>query len=261
MVDWYLGSMGFSWKEWVGPFYPAYLESRDFLGYYSRFFNAVEIDSTFYGTPRPEYVRRWAETPLGEFKICVKTPRTITHDMKLVGAWREMSTFLDTIRLLGDRLGVVLLQFGPSFRVSRAPELASFLSDLPKDMRFAVEVRDKSWYTDKFEELLRRRGIAWAATEYEDLPKRIANTAGFLYVRFIGQHGRWKVHDSEKIDVSERLYWWRDNLQPHLDSVDAVYGFVNNDYAGFSPATVNQFKYLVGLPVEPFTPPQQDRLF
>ena len=81
MTNWYLGTMGFSYPDWAGTFYPDTLAQRNYLGHYSRFFNAVEIDSTFYGTPRLTTVKRWATSTPADFRFCPKTPRMITHEV------------------------------------------------------------------------------------------------------------------------------------------------------------------------------------
>src|SRR5512145_2142009 len=105
MTDWLLGTMGFGYKDWQGVFYPAGVGTRDYLGFYSRIFNAVEMDTTFYGIPRLSTVEGWgASTPEG-FTICAKTPRLITHELELVGASGYMKEFTDTMRSLGDKLG------------------------------------------------------------------------------------------------------------------------------------------------------------
>ena len=260
-MDWYFGTMGFSWKDWQGVFYPEGIESRDFLAYYSRYFNAVEIDSTFYGIPRESYVKRWAEVTKLGFKICAKTPKAITHEKVLVDVQDETRAFLNTMRLLGEKLGTILVQFPPSFTADQMPALVDFLGLLPDDLRFAVEFRHQSWYTAKTAELLRSHKISWAATEYTDLPKSVEVTADFLYIRFIGEHGRFKRHDREQADVTQQLKWWWQRIQEQADRVHTVYGFFNNDYAGHAPASVNQFKGMLGLPVEEATPPKQGRLF
>ncbi len=260
-VSWHFGTMGFSWKDWVGPFYPPDLASREFLAYYSRIFDTVEIDSTFYGTPRPEVIDRWdAITPPG-FKICLKMPREITHEKGLVGAEQELDKFIKTVRSLGDKLGVILLQFPPSFDITSYGALHAFLGVLPEDLRFAVEIRHASWYDERVESMLAGHHVAWASTEYESLPKRIYRTTDFLYFRLIGHHGSFESHESEKIDVGEQLKWWWENLQPHLSSVDSVYGFFNNDYSGFAAGTLNRFKSMFGFEVKPFQFPGQPKLF
>jgi uncharacterized protein YecE (DUF72 family) len=260
-MEWYFGTMGFSWKDWQGVFYPEGIETRDFLAYYSRFFNSVEIDSTFYGIPRESYVKRWAEITTGGFQMCAKIPKVITHEKVLVAVEDETRAFINTMRLLGEKLGVILVQFPPSFTVENRPALEGFLELLPADVRFAVEFRHQSWYTPETAELLRNHHVCWAATEYTDLPKRVEVTADFLYIRFIGEHGRYDRHDREQADVTAQLEWWWQRIQEQADRVHTVYGFFNNDYAGHAPASVNRFKKILGLPVENSTPPKQGRLF
>lgn len=261
MVQWYLGTMGFSWKDWKGSFYPEYLNSSDFLAYYSRIFNAVEIDATFYGTPRPEVVEKWAASTPDGFQICCKLPKRITHEMELVNVEPVLEEFLQTIRGLGDRLGVILIQFRPSFTIENFSKAQAFLDLLPEDLRFSVEFRHRSWYNSKTEGLLAERNMAWTATEYLHLPKRIYRTTNFLYVRFIGYHGRFKIHDKVQMRVTEQLMWWKENIDQYLEDVDSVYGFFNNDYSGFAAGTLNEFRGIVGMGEVDFSHPQQDRLF
>ncbi len=259
----YIGTMGFSYKDWNGVFYPAGMDSVDYLAYYSRIFNSVEIDSTFYGTPRKTTVQHWAAaTPTG-FKFSLKAPRAITHDLALVGAWGLMAEFLDAARLFGDRLGVILLQFPPSFKVSVMQTLARFLALLPKDLRFAVEVRDHSWHTAEmeFETLLKENSVAWAATQFPYLPEKLHPTADFLYIRWIGRHGSFHQHASERIERTPDLQRWWAQIQANSDAVRDIFGYFNNDYAGFAAGTALKCKALLGQPVDIPRPPRQDVLF
>ena len=266
MTDWYLGTMGFSYESWVGAFYPTDLPSRNYLAHYSRVFDAVEIDSTFYGTPRPEVVQRWGAVTPQAFRFCAKTPRVITHDLGLLnGAMQEMISFLESIGQLEDRLGPVLIQFPPSFTIEAYPALKEFLEKLPASRRFAVEFRHGSWYTPTGEaktvELLSALRIAWTSTQYPGLPVKILMTADFLYIRWIGQHGTFKIHDHERIDrLPDLMAWWQ-MILPLLGRVSEIYGFFNNDYAGHAPATCNRFKMIAGLPVEGPDLPEQGTLF
>jgi uncharacterized protein YecE (DUF72 family) len=262
-MTWHLGTMGFSYKDWEGPFYPPGLPARNYLSHYSRYFNAVEIDSTFYGTPRPETVLRWKHSVPDGFKFCLKTPREITHELRLKTpqAADSMVQFVEVVRNLGGRLGVILIQLPPSFDVSSRPDLASFLSFLDRRLRFAVEFRHSSWHKEETASLLKEAGVSLASTEYPDLPGHTLWTTPHLYLRWIGQHGRFKVHDRERVDPTENLKSWKDRLLASLDASQQVFGFFNNDYAGFAPASCNRFKTLLGLPAKSFEPPRQGRLF
>jgi uncharacterized protein YecE (DUF72 family) len=262
-MDWYIGTMGFSYKDWAGVFYPEGLASREYLTYYSRIFNAVEIDSSFYGTPRLSTIERWAAGTPDGFKFALKTPRAITHDLVLQGAEGLMAEFLDAVRRLGDKLGVILIQFPPSFHLEQMPVLDDFLGKLPSDLRFAVEVRHRSWYAvpGELAAMLAGYSVCWAATQYPGLPRQIYPTTSFFYIRWIGKHGAFESHTHERIDREQDLAAWWEIIQTHLPGVDAIFGFTNNDYAGFGPGTANRFKNIAGLPVEPLQPPQQGRLF
>jgi uncharacterized protein YecE (DUF72 family) len=263
MIKWHIGTMGFGYKDWSGVFYPAGMSARNYLSYYSRIFNAVEIDTTFYGIPRLETVRRWASVSPASFQFCLKTPNVITHDLKLVGASGLMSQFVERVRLLEEKLGVILIQLPPSFRVDQLDVLDEFLSGLPADIRFAVEIRDRSWYTAKpqMNSMLSKHGVSWAATQYPGLPREINLTADFSYIRWIGQHGSYKKHYRERVDLSTELqkWWWL--ILEVQDQLESVYGFTNNDYAGFAPATANRFKKIAGLETQEHRPHQQGRLF
>ena len=259
----YVGTMGFSYKDWNGVFYPAEMDSKDYLGYYSRIFNSVEIDSTFYGAPKMATVLRWAsETPV-DFRFSLKVPRTITHDLGLHNAWGLMVEFLEAVRLLGDRLGVILFQFPPSFKADRIEKLSEFIARLPGGLRYAIEIRDKSWYTAESQliELLSAQGIVWAATQYPNLPGKIQRNTNFSYIRWIGQHGSFHTHGHERIDRTTELQQWWDNIQENTNEKTDVYGYFNNDYAGFAAGTALRFKALLGEPINLPQQPKQARLF
>jgi uncharacterized protein YecE (DUF72 family) len=256
--------MGFGYKDWQGVFYPSGVGSRDYLEYYSRIFNAVEMDTTFYGIPRASTVEGWGAATPEDFKFCAKTPRAITHDLELAGAASQMKEFTDAMRLLGNKLGAILVQLPPSFDISHHLVLAAFLEELPQSaagIRVAVEFRHRSWFTPEIDSLLRAHGVCRAATEFPRLPKQVQQTASFLYVRWIGRHGSYDHHNHERVDKTPELKEWWSLIQANLDPVDSVYGFFNNDYAGFAAGTCNKFKELAGFPAVPFTPPEQGRLF
>lgn len=261
MLNWYLGTMGFSYKDWKGVFYPESTAARDYLAYFSQFFNAVEMDSTFYGPPREQTVVRWSQITPPDFKICPKMPREITHDRGLTNVTDAASHFIDRMRPLDEKLGPILVQLPPDFTFDQRYVLTAFLAHLPHDVRFAVEFRDPSWHATETGEILQRYHICWASTEYIYLPQRVYVTTDFIYVRWIGRHGRYDLKDHERVDLTPRLQEWYEDIQNRSAEFDTVYGFFNNDYAGHSPATCNRFKEIVGLPTKSLKPPTQGRLF
>ena len=253
--------MGFSYKQWVGPFYPDGLNARHHLPYYAERFNALEIDSTFYGTPLATTVQRWHDVTPPDFIICPKMPRTITHEARLLGADDLTGEFLERMWLLKDKLGAVLIQFPPDFSQAEMSSLIHFLPTLPDDVRFAIEFRHPSWIKPETAVLLEAHNLCWASTDTVYVPRQITPTTDFLYLRFIGPHGRFATKDRTQLDRSADLQKWWQELQPHLQSAKIVYAFFNDDYEGFSPETCNRFKRIIGLDADEIRPMQQGRLF
>ena len=205
MTNWYLGTVGFSYKDWDGVFYPTGTPARSYLAHYSQIFNAVELDSTFYGTPPPSRVRHWAATVPPEFKFCVKTPRQITHEMGLTEASQDMHNFINTMRLLGDKLGAILIQLPPNFTAIEYDTVDTFLAKLPTGLQYAIEFRHESWFTGETAALLKTHEVCWTSADYLDLPKQIALTTNFLYIRWLGRHGQFARKNREQVDVAPQL--------------------------------------------------------
>ena len=261
-MNWYIGTMGFGYSDWIDVFYPSGMPSHKYLTYYSNIFNSVEIDSTFYGTPRIDTILRWKQMVPLNFKICVKVPRVITHELGLINVGGLMAEFLERISLLGEKLGVILFQFPPSFGVDQLPRLEDLWLTIPANFRIAIEVRNVSWFSNsmRFVQFLKVNNICWTATEYPGLPGVISVTSDFIYIRWIGQHGTFSHHNRERIDRIENMRKWWKKMKEKVNQNMEIYGFFNNDYAGFAPGSANKFKEIVGLPVEQYKPAQQGRL-
>ena len=262
MAEFFVGTMGYGYKDWQdGVFYPAGMPARNQLAHYSSIFNAVEMDTTFYATPRHEVVQRWQQSVPADFIFCPKTPRIITHDHRLRDeAIPLMAEFLEAVAHFGENLGPILIQFPPDFTVTEEEALQAFLSQLPDAYRYTVEFRDDSWFRRATSEMLKERHIAWTSTDYLYMPKQVHATTDFIYLRLLGRHGSYKTKDRERVDSTPRVTWWRDLLAPFRDKVKAVYIFANDDYAGHSPTTANRMKAALGLPIVSTRPPQQGRL-
>ncbi len=262
MTRWRLGTIGFGYSDWKGAFYPDDVKPSDYLSFYAKHFDTLELDTTFHATPTPDRVKRWADAVPEEFRFCVKTPKDVTHGKpplsQRLGAMLE---FLEAVRGFGGKLGVVLLQFPPSFDTGDGRDLAKFLSDLPTDFRYALELRHASWNTDATAALLRDHRCCRVAGDYFEDPWDVPATTDFYYVRWIGEHGRFPTLDREQVDVTERLEWWKQRLDETAKTVDTVWGMVNNDYSGFAVATANRMKRLVGLAVKELEDPRQGELF
>ncbi|HET6700922.1 MAG TPA: DUF72 domain-containing protein, partial [Gemmatimonadaceae bacterium] len=126
-----IGTQGWNYDAWVGPFYPEGSRAADFLALYARAFNTVEVDSTFYAIPAEKIVLGWAERTPDDFVFALKLPQEITHERRLRDSKDLLAQFFDRARLLGPKLGAVLVQLGPDFGPSELPALAAFLPMLP----------------------------------------------------------------------------------------------------------------------------------
>src|SRR4051812_15811858 len=262
-LNWRLGTMGFSYSDWAGVFYPKDIKNGDWLSFYAKHFNAVELDTTFYAVPPVERVQRWRDETPEHFRFTVKTPHGISHEQRIDRAGPSMRTLLDVVRHFESKLAVVLLQFPPSFSAREMGRLRKFLETLPRDVRYAAEFRHPSWFaTHETGELLAEHRVAWAACEYGgDSHRSVVSTTDFLYIRWIGEHQRFNELDHEQIDVADRLKWWKDQIGQCMRTVKSVHGFFNNDFAGYAIGTCNRFKEMVGLPVISVEDPRQGELF
>ena len=165
-LPYHLGCPVWACGDWVGKIFLSGAKKHEYLHQYSMAFNTVEGNSTFYGLPSAEAVRRWCDEALPGFRFALKFPRSISHDKQLVGAEPETRDFLSILELLlaADRLGPSFLQLSPDFSARQFPELAAYLRELPEEFPFALEVRhldyfDEGPHEQALDELLRRLQI------------------------------------------------------------------------------------------------------
>jgi uncharacterized protein YecE (DUF72 family) len=256
-----LGTSSWSCSDWLGSFYPIHLKPGQFIEAYARKFRAVEIDSTYYSIPAPHVVAAWRDKTPPDFVFTAKVPGLITHEKVLKNCQDEFTTFLRNMEILGDRLGPLLLQF-PYFNQhifpSRAPFerlLKPFLKGLPKDFKFALEIRNKHWISWDFLELLREHSVAFALVAQAWMPRidTLAKaldllTGDFVYARFIGDRKEIEAKtmkwDRLIEDKTSEMTVWIEELKKIVNNGVKTYAFFNNHYAGFAPGSVKQFEDL-----------------
>jgi uncharacterized protein YecE (DUF72 family) len=238
----YLGTSGWSYADWEGTLYPEALPSASRLAEYVKHFTTVEIDSTFYGTPRGTTVERWRNVAPRGFLFAAKFPQEITHDLNLVGADAETDAFLRTMAELGDRLGPLLLQLPPSFTVEGMGVLEDYMKRLPEGFRYAVEVRHRSWLGSDLPEMLRECGAALALIDYPRMPRMQEATADFAYIRWLGDRREFpEGHTHLKRNRDDDLSWWSELVDRFLEEGRTVFAYANNHYQNHSPSTVERF--------------------
>jgi uncharacterized protein YecE (DUF72 family) len=263
-----LGTQGWNYDAWAGPFYPENTKAVDYLTVYSRAFDTVEVDSTFYATPPSKTVRGWAQrTPPG-FVFSLKMPQEITHERRFRGVEDLAREFFDRARELGDKLGPVLIQLGAEFQVNELPAIAKFLPTLPDDIAFAIEFRDRGWINDGVIALLSEHNVALALTDARWIPRKqmvaLAErpTADFAYIRWMGADREIVDYSRIQIDRSRELELWAGVISQLTTRGRIVYGYANNHYAGHSPSTVRELQRMLHLtPVDPEQLGEQMTLF
>ncbi len=257
-----LGTQGWSYPDWVGVFYPPGTRQEEYLPFYSRVFDTVELDTTFYHAPRPTLVRGWVRATPPEFRFAAKFPKAITHEAGLRGVGDEARRFVEAMAGLGERLGPLLVQLPPGFHADRRAILEEFLDGLPPGFRYAVEVRHRSWHGEETRRLAAERRVALAWIDWLDLPRDPAVTADFLYLRWMGDRRAVERYDRLQIARDREHDAWERDVKAALPRVREVYGYFNNHWAGHSPASAADMKRRLGLPVvEPRSCWDQGELF
>jgi len=193
----YIGTSGFYYKDWIGDFYPFNLPQNKYFEYYSKFFNSLELNSTFYRFPTKTTIKNWKYKIKNDFKLSIKANRIITHTKRLNCNENYLSKFLDTVSVLEDKLGVVLFQLPSTFKCD-VKLLLNFTSKLMSNLRYSIEFRNKSWYNNNVYEILKDKNIAlvWHDFNQEMITEK---TADFEYVRFHGFKERYKGRYPKKI--------------------------------------------------------------
>ncbi len=278
-----LGTSLFTATGWQGSFYPKGLRPADYLSYYAQHFDTVEIDSTFYATPSVSVVHSWnAKTPEG-FLFAAKVPQEITHKRVLKDCDEEFKVFVTTMEALGEKLGPLLFQFGKFDKTMFRSlddflgRLVAFLKRLPKEHKFAVEIRNKDWLVPKLADVLREHGVAltlidqgWMPRPWEMKDKFDLITSDFTYVRWLGDRKgieeKTTTWDKVIVDRQSDLSEWVSLLKKVQERRIMILAFANNHYAGHGPSTVELFRNLWGddalrKPQEPRRTEQQTSLF
>ena len=224
----YVGTSGYSYKEWKGTFYPDDLPDKQMLRFYGERFRSVEINNTFYRMPKASVLEAWAAEVPTDFKFVLKASQRITHQQRLKDAGDSVAYLLEVARGLKERLGPLLFQL-PPFLQKDAPRLREFLALLPKDRRAAFEFRHQSWFDEEIFSLLRDQHAALCIAEAEnDLEIPFVSTADWGYLRL----RRPDYGDTE-------LKTWGDRVRQH-NWKDAFIFFKHED-EGKGPQMAKRF--------------------
>ncbi|MCK6455612.1 MAG: DUF72 domain-containing protein [Phycisphaerae bacterium] len=258
-----LGTSGWSYDDWVGPFYPSGTASSDYLTVYAEHYSIVEVDSTFYRMPTAEMVDRWRTVTPRHFEFTLKVPSVITHEKVLLGCRDEFRAFAEIVKSLGKKLRAVLLQFA-YFNKQAFPSSKEFFERLDRflasvadeEIPIAVEIRNKTWLGKDWFELLRKHHAAsvlldhaWMPSIPEMIERYDVLTGPFVYTRLIGdREGIEKITkkwDRVVVDRSSRLAELAEALRKVAANTEVIV-FANNHFAGHAPATLTELASVMG---------------
>lgn len=240
-----LGTSGWSYEEWIGPFY---VKREKKLKEYSRLFRTAEINSTFYRYPTPGMIYGLIKASPSDFVFSAKLPKLITHTKKLdpdAGVEEDIKTFVKLMSPVSraGKLGAILIQLPPRFSYSKIDMLSRFLTLLPEDFNFAVEFRNKSWLKDDTWSLLREHSVAYTIVDEPLLPPSTVFTADFSYIRW---HGRGQRPWFNYRYSEEELREWVPKVKESAEKTGRVYGYFNNHFHGYAPENCIQLYEMMG---------------
>ncbi len=225
----FVGTSGWSYKDWAATFYPPGVGPKRQLGYYARHFSTVEINASFYRLPTEEAIATWHAQVPAAFRFAVKGSRAVTHYYKLKPGAKSFALLLTRIAALEDSLGPLLWQLPASLHKD-IPRLTAFLRRLPKRFRHAIEFRDESWLSPDVFALLRQHNVANVALSAAWFPQERTITADFTYVRFHGLEGG-AAHDYSCNELQPWARFLRRCARTGLDG----YAYFNNDVNARAP--------------------------
>ncbi len=235
-----IGTSGWSYPHWLGPFYPRALPQDAELAFYARRFRSVEINNTFYRLPERRTLKGWHDAVPPNFIFAVKASRFITHMKKLNAPARALGIFFRRIEALGDKLGPVLFQLPPRWRCNHA-RLASFLSSLSRDFRYAFEFRDPSWLEPATYDLLAQHGAALCIYELAGYRSPITVTSRLVYIRLHGPKGPYQGRYTRRA-----LARWADRIGAWSAEGRSVCCYFDNDQLGYAALNALELSHLVG---------------
>jgi len=226
----YIGTSGYNYKDWKGKFYPKDQPEKNWLNFYSKHFNTVEINATFYRSFPKSVFENWAKKTPENFKFVIKGSRYITHIKRIKNVEDELNNFFAVANGLGKKLAVVLWQFPASFRCKKEniERLDAFVKILPKVAGHAFEFRHASWFNKDVYEIIEKSRLSLVINDSTVFPATNDEVGNFIYIRF---HGPSLLYSSSYSDTN--LEKWVGRIKKILGKKD-VYCYFNNDVAGYA---------------------------
>ncbi len=257
MANIVVGCAGWDYADWVGVFYPRKLAKTDQLAHYAKFFDFVEVNSTFYNLPTHETLLKWGKVVPDHFRFAIKIWNRITHTRDTENLEARISTFFTQLKVLEPKIACYLLQFPPRFKYSseNRVRVRHLLETIPTSRMIVVELRDNSWF------------VPGALDNILDTEQHILGVSyipGYNPIYLQGQ-SRYYIRcvGDRQLTVFNRVQRKQESIMTAVekkirdlspsDSIRDIFIIFNNHFTGFSPETANEFKRRIGLPARNFT--------
>jgi uncharacterized protein YecE (DUF72 family) len=237
-----IGTSGWSYKSWRGPFFPRELMVKHQFAYYATQFDTTELNGVFYRTPSSSTVRAWRDTSPKDFLFSWKASQFITHWKRLGPTSRNSLDLMnERLKFLGPKAGPVLFQLPPNFQ-RNDDRLQQFLVMLSKRWRYAFEFRHSSWYDDAIFDILRRANISLCISDHHDAPSPWLPTANFIYIR---GHGPWGTYQGSYSGQS--LKRWAKQVNKWGEAGYKIFNYFDNDQKSQAPFDAFRLSKRIGL--------------
>ena len=257
MMKIYVGTAGWDYNDWVGPFYPPKFEIYRYLPYYAKYFDIIEVNSSFYSIPTLEMTESWNSRVNESFRFTLKVWQNITHKIANPQIEIDIDNFVTNIKPLKDKISLLILQFPPWFKHSEKHEnhLKLILNSFPKDYQLAVELRDNSWFEkDGTEFIESNKNFNLVTTYLQNVKPYFPLNQELYYIRLIGNRELSKFNRVQRDQKKsmDHLYTNIKKLQKKTN-IREIFIIVNNHFSGFAPETANQIKKDLNLTVKNFS--------
>ncbi len=252
-----LGTAGWDYKDWIGPFYPKKLDKAHHLEFFSKYFSIVEINSTFYNLPSEDMVINWNNRVPKPFRFIVKIWQKITHELNSSELENRIFEFFSRIRPLNEKIFGFLLQFPPWFKFTEdhLEQLIYLIKKIPSKYKYIVELRDNSWFNPEIlSKFINGENIILGTTYMPGIVPYYKENQQYYYIRLIGDR-ELNIFNRIRRDQKEAMLNLDENIQKlmNIPNIYEIFIIVNNHFQGFAPESINNLKKKFGLPYRSFT--------
>ena len=243
MAKVFLGTSGWVYEDWWKRFYPVGIKPEERLEYYSKHFDTVELNASFYHLPRKKIFENWSKKTPVSFAFSVKLSKYITHNLKLKSAKESLQLFLNEAKGLGNKLSVVLVQLPPNLKkdTERLKTFLELARRPPVKTRWAFEFRQESWLDEEIFDLLKKNGTGFVIQDSAGRwPSAEVRTGDFVYLRFHGPSDLYSSNYPDKL-----LKEWAKKIDKWLGEGLDVYAYFNNDVNAYAVHNTLKLKKLI----------------